>query len=115
MLNAKLSKQEIEQVVYEEIISILEEKTSDIKTICAEDKLNATLGLSSLDLAQLVAVLESKLAADPFEILVPITSIRLVGDLVQAYQKLLLENEQDSDEDSELLEIQKRAQKRLKG
>jgi hypothetical protein len=43
------------------------------------------LGLRSLDLAQLVATLEMMLGADPFARLVPITAVRTVGDLFDAY------------------------------
>jgi hypothetical protein len=43
------------------------------------------LGLRSLDLAQLVATLEMMLGADPFVRLVPITAVRTVGDLFDAY------------------------------
>ncbi len=43
------------------------------------------LGLRSLDLAQIVATLEMMLGADPFAQLVPITSVRTVGDLFDAY------------------------------
>ena len=54
------------------------------------DKLNATLGLSSLDLAFLVAELEVELGVDPFAKLVSITSVRSVDDLVQAYRSAVL-------------------------
>ena len=56
-------------------------------TCPATDKLNATLGLTSLDLAFLVAELEAELGVDPFAKLVSITSVRSVGDLVRAYQQ----------------------------
>jgi acyl carrier protein len=51
------------------------------------DRLNGTLGLSSLDLAFLVAELEATLAVNPFEKLVSITAVRTVDDLVGAYCK----------------------------
>jgi hypothetical protein len=51
--------------------------------------LSATLGLSSLDLAFVVAELEAELGVDPFAKLVSITSVRSVGDLVRAYQQAL--------------------------
>lgn len=49
--------------------------------------LSSDLGLKSLDLAHLVALLEARLDADPFAHLVPITSVRTVGDLYSAYRK----------------------------
>lgn len=51
--------------------------------------LTGDLGLRSLDLAHVIAILEAELGADPFARLVPITSIRTVGDLVEAYRKCL--------------------------
>ncbi len=44
------------------------------------------VGLSSLDLASVVARLELKLSLDPFSELVSITSVRTIGDLVSAYR-----------------------------
>lgn len=49
----------------------------------------ADLGLKSLDLAHLIAALERRLGADPFLKLVPITSVRTVGDLCDAYRRCL--------------------------
>jgi acyl carrier protein len=49
--------------------------------------LNGDLGLASLDLAQLVALLEVDLQADPFAELVAITSVRTVEDLCAAYER----------------------------
>jgi acyl carrier protein len=43
------------------------------------------LGLRSLDLARIVAVLELELGVDPFSELVPITTVRTVADLYRAY------------------------------
>jgi acyl carrier protein len=45
------------------------------------------LGLRSLDLAHLIAILEAELKVDPFTKLVSITSIRTVADLCNAYRK----------------------------
>ena len=60
-----------------------------VRKLSGTDKLNATLGLSSLDLAFLVAELEAELGVDPFAKLVSITSVRSVEDLVRAYQQAL--------------------------
>ena len=53
------------------------------------EKLNAHLGLTSLDLAFLVAELDAQLGVDPFARLVSITSVRTVDDLVRAYQQAI--------------------------
>ncbi|MEM7535100.1 MAG: acyl carrier protein [Chloroflexota bacterium] len=63
------------------------EQTLDISEIHDDDALVETLGLRSLDLARLVAILELKLSVDPFAELVSITSIRTVGDLYGAYSQ----------------------------
>ena len=47
-------------------------------------RLSETLGLRSMDLAQIVLTLEDDLNCDPFQS-IPITSIRTVGDLTRAY------------------------------
>jgi len=78
---------QIEAVVHQRIRAVLVERNGDVGSLSGTEKLSATLGLSSLDLAFLVAELEAELGVDPFANLVPITSIRSVADLVRAYQK----------------------------
>ena len=90
---------------------LLNEKDLPGKDIVPEDRLNADLGLTSLDLASLVAALEMKLKADPFQELVPITSIRTVGDLEAAYLKYFSDSEQEV-QDEELARIRRRAEAR---
>ena len=77
----------VEQIVYDTILQIAQQKSADITEVNSEQKLNSDLGFSSLDLAQLVAILEMKLNADPFAKLVSITNIRTVGDLCDAYHQ----------------------------
>ena len=78
----------------------------------AGDGLNATLGLSSLDLALIVAELEVEVGADPFAKLVSITSVRSVNDLVGAYRKALFPETNDSGQDHDLAVAVRRAQMR---
>ncbi|HEY7665469.1 MAG TPA: acyl carrier protein [Xanthobacteraceae bacterium] len=78
---------QIESIVHDRIRAILAEHGGEPARLTGADKLNATLGLSSLDLAVLVAELEAELGVDPFAKLVSITSVRSVGDLVRAYQQ----------------------------
>ena len=54
------------------------------RAIAPEARLSETLGLRSMDLAQIVLTLEDDLDCDPFQE-IPITSIRTVGDLTGAY------------------------------
>jgi acyl carrier protein len=77
---------EIESIVHGRIRAILEDRGDGATQISGEDKLSATLGLTSLDLAQLVAELEAALGVDPFAKLVSITAVRSVDDLVAAYR-----------------------------
>ena len=107
-------KQAIVKSVHEEIAAILREKGSTTTTINAHDELNAHLGLESLDLAELVTSLEIRLDADPFASHTPITRIRSVGDLINAYSSFLLEGEpaEDDEANSALQAAQNRANAR---
>lgn len=111
MLNQVLSKEQIERVLCEEIAQILEEKGQNYVKAAAEirtdHRLGPDLGLTSLDLAQLVAVVEGRLKADPFQELVPITSVRNVGDLSSAYERFF-SGDNGKDIDAELLLASKR-------
>ena len=78
---------EIESIVHERIRALLAERGGEAGRLSGNEKLSATLGLSSLDLALLVAELEAQLGVDPFAKLVSITSVRSVDDLVRAYQQ----------------------------
>jgi len=83
-----LTPEGLRSVIHGKIISILKERGEE-RAFSAHDKLNATLGLSSLDLAFLVADLEAELGVDPFARLVSITSVRSVEDLERAYEHAL--------------------------
>jgi acyl carrier protein len=83
----RLTRSQIEALVHDRIRALLQERFGDARPFSASDKLNATLGLSSLDLAFLVSDLEAELGVDPFAKLVSITSVRAVDDLVHAYQQ----------------------------
>jgi acyl carrier protein len=81
------SPMQIESIVHGKIRAVLAERGGAIGHLTGDEKLNATLGLSSLDLAFLVAELEAELGIDPFAKLVSITSVQSVADLVRAYQQ----------------------------
>jgi acyl carrier protein len=111
MLKQVVSSAEIERILREEISQILEEKPPEARVsperITREQRLGPDLGLTSLDLAQLVAVVEGRLEADPFQELVPITSVRNVGDLCKAYERFFSGND-DKNADAEMLLATKR-------
>ena len=85
MLNGR-DPAEIETIVHAHIHAILEDRGDNAMAVSGADKLNATLGLTSLDLALLVAELEVALGVDPFAKLVSVTAVRSVDDLVGAYR-----------------------------
>jgi acyl carrier protein len=102
---------QIESIVHERIRAILAERAGEVPHLSGSEKLSATLGLSSLDLALLVAELEAHLGVDPFAKLVSITSVRSVDDLVRAYQNAFFA-EPERREDDTVTAAVKRAQTR---
>jgi acyl carrier protein len=88
MLSAQTPAQ-IERVVHGRIRAAAAERVGKAGSLRGDEKLNAHLGLTSLDLAFLVAELEAQLGVDPFAKLVSITSVRTVDDLVRAYQQAI--------------------------
>lgn len=84
MLKALGTKEQIAQTVRGAVAQVMRERGLDTGTIADDARLSDTLGLKSMDLAQIVLTLEDEVGADPFQE-IPITSIRTVGDLVQAY------------------------------
>ncbi|GAC1351139.1 MAG: hypothetical protein NVSMB1_01300 [Polyangiales bacterium] len=76
---------EIRGTVHEVILDVLKERTPGREQINDGESLNRELGLSSLELARITAMLEMRLDADPFSQHVSVTSVRTVGDLSNAY------------------------------
>ena len=103
---------EIESIVHERIRVLLAERGGEAGRLSGNEKLSATLGLSSLDLALLVAELEAQLGVDPFAKLVSITSVRSVDDLVRAYQQAFFPELQLRGEDDAVAAAVKRAHTR---
>lgn len=111
MLTAPTPAQ-IESIVHDKIRAVLAERVGEVGSLSGADKLSATLGLSSLDLAFLVAELEAELGVDPFAKLVSITSVRSVGDLVHAYQQAFFPELARGGADDAIATAVKRAQTR---
>jgi acyl carrier protein len=80
------SPQEIETAIHTCICQLLAERGELAPRLEPSTRLNAELGLSSMDLALLVVEIEATLGLDPFASLVPVTSVRSVGDVVAAYR-----------------------------
>ncbi|MDV9169320.1 phosphopantetheine-binding protein [Streptomyces sp. W16] len=77
-----MNKRETVKAVLREILS---ETAGPVDRLDEDQLLVDQLGLTSLQLARLVAVLEIELDSDPFSDEVPITAVRTVGDLLEAY------------------------------
>ncbi len=80
--------------------------------VAMEATLTGDLGLQSIQLAELVAILEQDLKVDPFAALVPITSVRTVGDLCEAYRRGLAGEQPSTEADADVMAARQRAQAR---
>lgn len=76
----------VEQIAHEVLLELVRQRSPGISGVENRQTLTSDLGLRSLDLAQLVVMMELRTGKDPFLELVPITSLRTVGDLVAAYR-----------------------------
>ena len=86
MLTHKPREAAIEAIIHEELCAIIAQRGCPVMpAIDGEELLDGELAFSSLDLAQLLIALESRLEADPFAGHVSITSVHSVRDLVNAY------------------------------
>ncbi len=87
MLTQKPDQAQIETTIHEELCAIMAQRGCPIMpAIDGDALLNDELHFSSIDLAQLLVALESRLEADPFAEHVSITSVHSVRDLVGAYR-----------------------------
>jgi acyl carrier protein len=83
--------EEICQVVKDTIMQISEEQGLGISEVQDHQSLVEELGLASLDVATLVAHLETTLEVDPFRMnIAVITELRTVEDMAKAYEKALM-------------------------
>jgi|APMI01.1.fsa_nt_gi acyl carrier protein len=75
-----------DDVIHETLARVMREEGLDPAGIADDARLVDDLGLKSLHIARVLALLELELDRDPFVSGdVPITSIRTVGDLCDAY------------------------------
>ncbi len=103
---------QIESIVHGRIRAALADRVGEVGPLSGTEKLSATLGLSSLDLAFLVSELEAELGVDPFAKLVSITRVRSVEDLVRAYQQAFFPELQRGGEDDAIAAAVERAETR---
>lgn len=78
----------IREVVHEVVLEVVRERSPEHGVVADANRLAQDLGLKSLDLARILALLEVRLEGDPFAELVPVTSVRTVGDICNAYNRL---------------------------
>jgi acyl carrier protein len=71
------------------VLEIVQRKSPDLREIRLEARLLDELGLESLDIAELIATLELELGIDPFASRIPISRVRTVGDICDAYSTSL--------------------------
>ncbi len=76
-----------DKVIYRVLEEYARNSAPDLGKVLPEHSLVDDIGLRSLNLAQIVVKLEMELGVDPFARLVPVTSVRTVGDLCDAYAK----------------------------
>ena len=88
MLTGKPSDGEIEETIRVAITDLLRRRGRAVRPFDRDELLVAT-GLTSLDLAALIARLEQRWNVDPFLEAVPITEIRTVADLCRAYRGII--------------------------
>jgi acyl carrier protein len=88
MLTGKPTNGEIEETIRLTITDLLRRRGRALVPFDENDLLVAT-GLTSLDLAALIARLEQRWKVDPFLEAVPITEIRTVADLCRAYRDFI--------------------------
>ena len=88
MLAKNDAADQVAKTVFDTITDLLAEQGLENNGFDEQAKLVDTLGLKSMDIAQVVLILEDELDADPFQE-IPITSIRTVGDLINAYRVTL--------------------------
>jgi len=88
VLTERPSGAEIETIIHHTIVEILQRAGRPVASFDVDDDLVST-GLTSLDLAALVARLERRWRIDPFLEATSITEVRTVGDLCRAYRESL--------------------------
>ena len=105
-----LTKSEIEATVHRTIEEVLQRRDREAPAFGNNDDLTST-GLTSLDLATVVALLERELKVDPFLTYRAITEVRTVGDFCRAYEACIRDGETPRTNDS-LRQAQERAARR---
>ncbi|MDE9482407.1 acyl carrier protein [Xenorhabdus bovienii] len=98
MLNSALNAELIFTLIAEKTSEILRRKQGEVMAPEPDSRLS-DIGLSSLDLAELVAELEMQLGVDPFAEAYAITDISTLHELCEAYLHTLHQHDAESQVD----------------
>ena len=77
---------DIEAKVKEVLLEIQQRNEYPGVALAADVKVVNGLGFTSLDVAELVAVLEMEIGFDPFSSSVSIMDVQTIGDLIRVYE-----------------------------
>jgi acyl carrier protein len=80
----KFSQPEIARAIQEEVGRLLARKDRTCPELSGDRSLQGDLGLTSLDIVELLASLETRLGAGTFHISISFTELRTVADLFSA-------------------------------
>lgn len=86
---------EVENAVRAEIHRVLGMQGKRIEHVSFDDSLNDTLGLTSLDLVEIIVALNSRFHVDPFRQRA-FTELRTIGDLCGAYRTAHVAGDSDA-------------------
>jgi len=84
-----MNENNVETMIRKTTLEIALRKDAKLTDVQLGHSLIDQLGLSSMDLAELIATLEAELGVDPFAT-IAISSIRTVGDLYAVYRAALV-------------------------
>jgi acyl carrier protein len=76
----------LEEKILSTVMDVARRRNPSLTAVRREQSLVGELGLDSLDLAQVVAMLEGELGFDPFATSA-ISQVKTVGDLCEAYAR----------------------------
>ena len=78
---------DVERAVGEAVLQVAAHRTPAPAEVQREQRLIADLGFDSMDIAELLAILEMKLGYDPFAASAAIADVHTVGDLIAVYER----------------------------
>jgi acyl carrier protein len=80
-----LSAVELDKIIHDTVRTVAARASIELGALSPSMGLVDEIGLSSLNFARIIAMLEMKTGLDPFRALVSVTDIRTLGDLSRAY------------------------------